>query len=77
MQFSAVVTKGEKYYVSHCPELDIASQGESVEEALDNLKEAIELYIEDEEAEVPKQGFKPLVTLVEVGEVEGAGSVRA
>ena len=33
-------------YVSLCPELDVASQGETVEEALANLKEAVELFLE-------------------------------
>lgn len=77
MQFSAIVTKGEKLYVSHCPELDIASQGKNVEEALFNLKEAIELYLEDKDSEIPEQTTKPMVTLIEVGEIEDTGSVRA
>ncbi len=77
MQFSAVVTKGEKYYVSHCPELDITSQGETVEKALENLREAIELYLEDEDAVVPKPGARPIVTLIEVGTGEASGGVRA
>ena len=37
-------------YVARCFELEIASQGKSVESALENLREAIELYIEDEDA---------------------------
>ncbi len=48
-RFSAVIQKEEKWYVSWCPELDIASQGETIEEAIESLKEAIELYLEDEE----------------------------
>ena len=48
-QFSTIITKENHLYVSHCPELDIASQGETIEEAIKNLKEAIELYIEDED----------------------------
>ncbi|WP_456475094.1 type II toxin-antitoxin system HicB family antitoxin [Candidatus Pyrohabitans sp.] len=77
MQFSAVVTKGEKYYVSHCPELDIASQGKTIEEALENLKEAIELYLEDGDAIVPEPKTKPLVTMIEVKSGETSGLVRA
>ena len=77
MQFSAVITKEGNYYIALCPELDIASQGKKVEEALSNLKEAIALYLEDEDAKVPKQDFNPLVTLIEVGEVEPPSSVRA
>lgn len=33
-------------YVSLCPELDVASQGDSVEEASANLREAVELFLE-------------------------------
>jgi len=36
--------------------LDVASRGSTVEEALNNLKEAIELYLEDEDAHVPLEG---------------------
>jgi predicted RNase H-like HicB family nuclease len=57
--------------------LDIASQGKNVEEALENLKEAIELYLEDEDVEIPEQKSKPLVTLIEVGKIEASSRVRA
>lgn len=53
LTFSSVVWKEDDTYVSWCPDLDIASQGKTVEEALNNLKEAIELYLEDEEAQIP------------------------
>jgi len=49
MQFSTVIMREENYYVALCPELDIASQGGSVEESLANLKEAISLYFDDDE----------------------------
>jgi len=65
-QFSSVINKENGIYVALCPELDIASQGESVEEALYNLKEAITLYLEDEDAEYESPDFKPMVTLIEV-----------
>jgi predicted RNase H-like HicB family nuclease len=48
-KLSAVITKEGDMYVSLCLELDIVSQGKSVDEALDNLKEAVELYLEDED----------------------------
>ena len=41
-QFSAVLTKEENLFVALSPELDIASQGVSIEDALANLREAIE-----------------------------------
>ena len=47
MEFSAIIKKGEKQFVALCPELDVVSQGLTVEEALKNLKEAVELYIEE------------------------------
>ncbi|MFH1306811.1 MAG: type II toxin-antitoxin system HicB family antitoxin [Candidatus Micrarchaeota archaeon] len=49
-QFSAVVEKEDDWYVAHCPEVDVASQGKSFEEAIKNLKEAVSLYLEDEES---------------------------
>ena len=48
-QFSAIIEKEENWYVSLCPELDVASQGKTVEAALANLREAVELYLEDDE----------------------------
>ena len=42
-----------KSYVSQCLELDIASQGETEEEALANLKEALELHFEPPQATRP------------------------
>ncbi|MTJ50132.1 type II toxin-antitoxin system HicB family antitoxin [Dolichospermum sp. UHCC 0259] len=44
-RFTVIIEKEDNGYVSLCPELDIASQGDSIEEAKDNLKEAIELFL--------------------------------
>lgn len=44
-QFTAVIEREDDDYVSLCPELDIASQGDTVEEARNNLIEAIELFL--------------------------------
>ena len=43
-QFTAVIERDDDWYVALCPELDIASQGTSVEEARRNLIEAIKLF---------------------------------
>jgi len=43
---TAVIRKGEKQFVALCPELDVVSQGYTIEEAIKNLKEAVELHIE-------------------------------
>lgn len=45
-QFTAIIEREDDQYVALCPELDIASQGASVEEARRNLKEALELFFE-------------------------------
>ncbi len=45
--FTAIVHKEEDIYVAQCPEVGTVSQGESLEEAIANLKEATELYLEE------------------------------
>jgi predicted RNase H-like HicB family nuclease len=61
--FTAVVHKEENLYVAECPEVGTASQGETIEEAVNNLREATELYLE----EFPvKQTFRPFLTTFEV-----------
>ncbi len=61
--FSAVLHREEDMYVAECPEVGTVSQGVTVEEALANLKEATELYLE----EFPlKEVEKPLLTTFEV-----------
>jgi predicted RNase H-like HicB family nuclease len=59
--FAATVWREGKWYVSQCLELDIASQGESEEEAFAALKEALELYFESPQATRP-----PKVRTIEV-----------
>ncbi len=44
--FTAVIEREGDGYVSLCPELDIASQGNSIQEARANLAEAVELFLE-------------------------------
>ena len=46
MKLSAIIRRESQGYVSLCPELDIASQGNTVEEARSNLKEALDLFFE-------------------------------
>lgn len=45
-QLTAIIEREGDGFVSLCPELDIVSQGNSVENARDNLREAIELFVE-------------------------------
>ena len=61
--FTAVLHKEEGVYIAECPETGTVSQGKTVEEAVANLKEATELYLE----EFPvKETEKPIMTLFEV-----------
>ncbi len=50
-QLTAIIEREGSGYVSLCPELDIASQGDTVEEAKSNLKEALELFFETASSE--------------------------
>jgi predicted RNase H-like HicB family nuclease len=45
-QFTAVIQQEGKWFVALCPELDVASQGKTVEQARKNLTEAVELLLE-------------------------------
>jgi predicted RNase H-like HicB family nuclease len=72
---SAVIRKEKSMYVSWCPELDIASQGKSIEEAIANLKEAVELYLEDEDAKLPEA--TPFLTTFEVTYAKAARATGA
>ena len=44
--FTAEIHREDDLYVALCPELDVASQGETVEKARANLREAVELFLE-------------------------------
>ena len=45
-RFTAVIYREDAGYVALCPELDLASQGDSIEDASTNLREAVELFLE-------------------------------
>ena len=45
-KLTAIIEKEGSGYSSLCPELDIASQGDTVQQARDNLREALELFFE-------------------------------
>ncbi len=47
-RFTAAITKEGKWYVARSIEVEVASQGETIEDALANLTEALQLYFEDE-----------------------------
>ena len=66
MKLTAIVKKGEKQYIALCPEIDVVSQGYTIEEAIRNLKEAIELYIEVEGVPEGISNEEALITSIEV-----------
>ena len=48
MRLTTAITREKDMYVARCLEVEVASHGASVEEALSSLEEALELYFEDE-----------------------------
>lgn len=67
-RLTAVIHREGDGFVALCPELDVASQGDTIEAARDNLREALELFFEcAPAAEVQeRQGEEVFVTQVEV-----------
>ncbi|MBI5635472.1 type II toxin-antitoxin system HicB family antitoxin [Candidatus Micrarchaeota archaeon] len=68
--FSAVIVPEGKSFSAWCPDLDVASQGDDIKQALANLKEAVELHLEcltsSELKQLRKQQGKRLVTTLEI-----------
>ena len=62
MRLTAAITNEPPWYVARCLDVEVASQGESIEEALDNLREALELYFED--APLPDSSEPPIIASV-------------
>lgn len=67
-RFTAIVEREGDGYVALCPEVDVASQGESVAEARDNLAEALALFFETAPAEEINQRLhgEVYVTQIEI-----------
>jgi predicted RNase H-like HicB family nuclease len=72
---SAVIHKEGDWFVSLCPELDVASQGKTIEEAISNLKEAVSLYLEDEDVNLPDS--EPIITTIEVSYDKAPSSISS
>lgn len=67
LKFTVIYHKEDSWYVADCPELGVASQGKTLEEAQENIQEAVELYLEDS----PKEDLKrftdtPFVKTLEI-----------
>jgi predicted RNase H-like HicB family nuclease len=65
-RLTAIIEREGNGYVSLCPELDIASQGDTIEQARDNLKEALELFFETASPEEIKQRLHEEIYLTQV-----------
>lgn len=65
-QLTAIIEREGNGYVSLCPELDIASQGDTIEEARKNLQEALELFFESASKEEIKDRFREEVYITQV-----------
>ncbi|NCQ06706.1 type II toxin-antitoxin system HicB family antitoxin, partial [archaeon] len=64
---SAIITKEDKIFVALCPELNVVSQGDDENNALENLKEAVSLFLEDEDVkEVIKNIFPAKLYSIEI-----------
>ena len=62
--FTAAVTHDGKWFVARCLDIEVTSQGKSEEEALANLKEALELYFED--TALPEGIESPVIAKVQL-----------
>jgi len=69
---TAIIHKEEDMYVAECPEIGTVSQGKTIEEAIYNLKEATELYLEEFPLEKKEH---PLLTTFEISLELGAKKV--
>lgn len=73
MSLTAIVHQEQDIYVAQCPDVGTVSQGYTIEEAMANLKEATELYLE----EFPRPEITSTSTLLTVFDVAAHGRVSA
>ena len=60
--FTALIWEEDEVYVSKCPEIEVSSAGDSPQEALENLKEAIELWLENAKELGFLEDYSPIFT---------------
>lgn len=63
IKYNVVIEQEENWYIAKCLDNSVASQGKTIEEALKNLKEALELHFQDEKPKKPNNIF---ITTLEV-----------
>ena len=64
MQLTAAITLEDEWYVARCLEVDVVTQGHTLEEAKANLADAVALALADDDLEV---GPTPLIVTIDVG----------
>ena len=69
----AFIRRGKKYYVAECLEIAVVTQGKTLDETVQNLKEAVGLHLEGED--LRELGFAPNPTLIVTMEVEPMADV--
>ena len=66
-KFTTILIKDGKWYVARCVELGVVSQGKTIEDAQKNLKEAVELYLDDRpKSKIILPKTSPLITTFEL-----------
>ncbi len=66
LHLTAVITREGDWYVARCLEVEAVSQGDTVEQALANLRDVVEVYLEEEGVPPTAAPAPPLVTSIDV-----------
>ena len=59
----AVIFRGDRYYVADCLEIPVVTQGPTVDETLSNLREAVQLHMEDEDLDEAGLIRNPIISV--------------
>lgn len=70
-RLTAIIEREDDGYVALCPELDIASQGSTIEQASDNLREALELFFESASPEEIEERLRGEIFVTQLEVVVG------
>ncbi len=67
-KYTIIINQEDEWWVAKCAELGVVSQGKTIEEAQKNIKEAVELYIDDqpEQKKLYLHKKEPLITTLEL-----------
>lgn len=75
VKVSGIVRREGRYYTAWCPELDVSTFGESVDEAYRNLGDAVQLYLDTIEGMGEAEAILTARGLIPTGELEPSGRV--